>query len=82
MNDVTTLGELFGGDAVGNRDKVKPFESWYGKDQYLTRQEYIDRWVSLTNQMSYMFSKYNMSADLLDFQLKLTEIAGNEWDKH
>lgn len=82
MNDVTTLGELLGGNAVGNRDKVKSFDSWFGKPQYLTRQEFIDRWVSTTHQMAYMFGKYDMSADLLDFQLKLTDIAGKEWDKH
>ncbi len=80
MNDRTTLGELLGLDKV-NTTKTKTFEAWHG-DEELTRQQYIDRWVSTTRQLAYMFGKYDMSADLLEFQFKLTEIAGKEWDKH
>ena len=60
---------------------TKTFDAWHG-DVELTRDEFINRWVSTINQMDYMFSKYDMSADLLDFKLKVADIAGKEWDKH
>jgi hypothetical protein len=80
MEDRTTLGELLGFEKV-DTTKTKTFEAWNG-DVELTRQQYIDRWVSTTHQLAYMFGKYDMSADLLEFQFKLTEVAGKEWDKH
>lgn len=47
----------------------------------MTREEYIDRWVAPTRSMVPIFSKAYMQSDLIDFQLKLIEAAGIEWDR-
>jgi hypothetical protein len=66
-----------------NREKqmqVKTFDAWHGEEE-LSRQQYIDRWVSTTYQLAYMFGKYDKSADLIDFQIKVMDLAAAEWDK-
>ncbi len=78
--DRTTLGEMLGFEKVDST-KTKTFDAWHGEVQ-LTRDEFIDRWIATTEQMSYMFYKYEMAADLLEFKLKLADIAGKEWDRH
>lgn len=75
----TTLGEMLGLEKI-DTTKTKTFEAWHGEEG-LTRQQYIDRWVSTTYQLAYMFGKYDKSADLLEFQLKIVDLAGAEWDK-
>ena len=60
--------------------KTKTFEAWHGEEA-LTRKQYVDRWVETTYQLSYMFNKYDKGADLIDFQIKVMDLAGSEWDK-
>lgn len=47
----------------------------------MTRDEYIDRWLMPTRSMVGLFSNISKQSELIDFQLKLIEAAGIEWDR-
>lgn len=47
----------------------------------MTRDEYVDRWLAPTRNMVDIFAKACMQGELIDFQLKLIEVAQKEWDR-
>jgi len=59
--------------------KTKSFSVWYGEES-LTREQFIQEWLESTHKYVSMFSNNDMAAELIDFQTKVVEFAGKQWD--
>jgi hypothetical protein len=58
----------------------KTFSNGFGSMD-LTRDEYIDHWLSSTHQYATMFYRTNEAEDLIKFQGKVVDVAGKFWDE-
>jgi hypothetical protein len=60
--------------------ETKTFDGFF-RPVKLTKQQFIDRWVETTNQMTAMFYESDQMDALRDFQHKVYEVAGQAWDR-
>jgi len=60
--------------------ETKTFDGFF-KPVKLTKQQFIDRWVETTNQMTNMIYEADKMDALRDFQHKLYEVSGMAWDR-
>jgi len=60
--------------------ETKTFDGFF-RPVKLTRQEFIDRWVETTNQMTGMFYEADQIEALKEFQHKIYVVAGMAWDR-
>ena len=65
---------------LGGTMETKTFDGFF-KPVKLTKQQFIDRWVDTTNQMTGMFFEADQIDALRDFQHKLYEVSGMAWDR-
>ena len=60
---------------------TKPFSNSFGREVQLTREQYIERWISPTHQFAYVLGAEGSLKALNDFQNEIIRLAGIQWDK-
>ena len=59
---------------------TKPFTNSFGKEIQLTREQYIQRWIEPTHQLSYILGSEGSLEKLNDLQEEIIRLAGKKWD--
>ena len=59
---------------------TKPFANSFGREIQLTREQYIERWISPTHQFAYVLGAEGSLKVLNDFQNEVIRLAGKQWD--
>jgi hypothetical protein len=65
---------------LGGTMETKTFDGFF-KPVKLTKQQFIDRWVETTHQMTNMFFEADQMDALRDFQHQIYVVAGMAWDR-
>jgi hypothetical protein len=61
--------------------QTKPFTNMFGTEVQLTREQFIDRWMSKTEGFMSLFSEHGKTTQLHAFKNEVERMAGMEWDQ-